>query len=79
MGMDQGLEGGGGVMYVQVVSLDPLCIWQVQVCVYCTSHICIFTFFKGYRYFYGQHDIDRPVPGKIKPEQNIVSLKTCCL
>ena len=34
-GLDQGLEGWGGVC----VSLDYLCIWQVQVSVYCAWRI----------------------------------------
>ena len=32
-------EGCGGVMSVCVLSLDPLCRWQVQVSVYCATHI----------------------------------------
>ena len=38
-GLDQGLEGWGGVMSVCVVSQDYLCIWQVQVSVYCAWRI----------------------------------------
>ena len=38
-GLGQGLGGWGGVMYVCVVSLDSLCRWQVQVCVYCARRI----------------------------------------
>ena len=38
-GLDQGLEGWGGVMSVWVVSLDSLCRWQVQVSVYCSWRI----------------------------------------
>ena len=38
-GLDQGLGGWDGVMYVYVVSLDSLCIWQVQVSVYCARRI----------------------------------------
>ena len=34
MGLDQGMEGWGGVMYVWVVSADSRCRWQVQVSVY---------------------------------------------
>ena len=35
----QGLEGWGGVMSVCSVSLDSLCLWQVQVSVYCVRRI----------------------------------------
>ena len=38
-GLDQGLEGWGGVMYVWGASLDYLCRWQVQVYVYCVWRI----------------------------------------
>ena len=34
-GLDQGLEGWGGVMSVWGASLDSLSRWQVQVSVYC--------------------------------------------
>ena len=34
-GLDQGLEGWGGVMFVCGVSLYSLCRWQAQVSVYC--------------------------------------------
>ena len=38
-GLDQGLEGWGGVISVRVVCLDSLCKWQVQVSVYCAWRI----------------------------------------
>ena len=37
--LGQGLGGFGGLMSVSVVSLDSLCIWQVQVSVYCARWI----------------------------------------
>ena len=37
--MNQGLGRYGAVMYVCVVSLDYLSIWQVQVSVYCARRI----------------------------------------
>ena len=40
-GLYHGLEGRGGVVYVQVVSPDNLCIWQVQVSVYCHRRLCV--------------------------------------
>ena len=41
-GLEQGLEEWGGVMCVCVVSLDSLCRWQDQVCVYCVRRIRAF-------------------------------------
>ena len=38
-GLGQFLGGWGGVMSVCVVSLFSLCIWQVQVSVYCARRI----------------------------------------
>ena len=38
-GMGQGMGGCGGVWPVCVVSLDSLCVWQVQVFVYCARWI----------------------------------------
>ena len=38
-GLDQGLEGCCGVMFVLVVSLDSLCRWHVHVSVYCARRI----------------------------------------
>ena len=38
-GLGQGLGGWGVVMSVCIVSLDFLCIWQVQVYVYCARRI----------------------------------------
>ena len=38
-GLEQGLGGCGVVIYVFVVSLDSLCLWQVQVSVYCSRQI----------------------------------------
>ena len=38
-GLDEGLEGWGGVMSVRGVSLDYMCRWQVQVSVYCAWRI----------------------------------------
>ena len=38
-GLCQGLGGWGGVKSVFVVSLDYLCLWQVQVSVYCARRI----------------------------------------
>ena len=38
-GLGQGLGGWGGVMSVCAVSLNFLCIWQVQVSVYCARRI----------------------------------------
>ena len=37
--VSQGLGGLGGIMYVCVVSLDYLCLWQVQVSVYYARRI----------------------------------------
>ena len=38
-GLGQCLGGGGGVMSLCVVSLDYLCLWQVQIFVYCARRI----------------------------------------
>ena len=38
-GFGQGLGGWGFVMSVCVVGLDYLCLWQVQVSVYCARRI----------------------------------------
>ena len=38
-GLDQGLEGWGGVMSVSVVNPDYLCRWQVHVSVYCAGRL----------------------------------------
>ena len=38
-GLGQGLDGWGGVMSACVVILDYMCIWQVQVSVYCVRRI----------------------------------------
>ena len=38
-GLDQGLEGWGGVISARVVSPASLCRWQVQVSIYCARRI----------------------------------------
>ena len=38
-GLNQGMDGWGGIMPVCVVSPDSLCRWQVQVSVYCARRI----------------------------------------